>query len=272
MTSNHFAMPPLLDRTNSMNTHKALSLNGAPYANTVLRIASYGLLVALVASQWVHVVGAITAALVTLLVHIGLWVGSISATQLTVTTVTSVALSVSVVIATLLAPSQWFKGVDHFAPVFLQWSSRWFIDLALLISATAAYLACAQMILGGSVWANSINFAHAALLTVLAFAALRASIQQDLATYQAHALRIFVVVSGMWVTPAISAGELGTALSWLSLASDVAQGMAGLIFSLLGLGLYELYQVTQRSNAPANQMILSLSMVLLAALLLTFFL
>lgn len=272
MTSNHFAMQPLLDRTNSMNTHKPLSLNGAPHANTVLRMASYGLLVALVASQWVHVVGSITDALVALLVHVGLWVGSISATQLTLTTVTSVTFSVSVVLATLLAPSQWFKGMHHFAPVFLQWSSRWFIDLALLISATAAYLACAQLILGGSVWVNSINFAHAALLAVLAFAALRASIQQDLAAYQAHALRVFLGVSGMWVTHAIGACDLGTALSWLSLASDVAQGSAGLMFSILGLGIYELYRATQRSNAPANQIILSLSMVLLAALLLTFFL
>ncbi len=272
MTSNHFAMQPLLDRTNSMNTHKPLSLNGAPHASTVLRIASYGLLVALVASQWVHVVGSITDALVAFLVHVGLWVGSISATQLTLTSVTSVALSVSVIFATLLAPSQWFKSMHHFAPVFLQWSSRWFIDLALLISATAAYLACVQITLGGNIWANSISFAHAALLAVLTFAALRASIRQDLTAYQTHALRVFLVVSGMWVTNAISAGDLGAAARTLSLASDVTQGTAGLMFSILGLGIYELYRATQRSNAPANQIILSLSMVLLAALLLTLFL
>lgn len=267
MTFTQFAMQPLPNKSNSMNTHKPLSLSGTPYANLMLRITSYGLLVALVASQWVYLVSLFYDAFIALVVHIGLWVASISTIQPTPITVASSVMLVSVVLATLLAPSQWLKGMTDSAPVFLQWSSRWFIDLALLISITALYLACAQMILGGSVWANSIMFAHAALLAGLAFAALRASIQQDLAAYQAHALRVFLVISGMWVTNGISAGDLGTALTWFSLASAAAQASVGLMFSVLGLGMFALYRATRRSNAPANQIMLSLSMVMLAALL-----
>lgn len=270
MASTQFEIKPLLDRHNSMNTHKPLTLSGAPYANTVLRIASYGLLATLIASQWVQVVSATTDALITLIVHIGLWLISISANLPTPITVASSAVSALVALATLLAPSQWLKGMPDYAPVFLQWSSRGFIDLALIISVCSLYLAFAQVIAGGSVRMSSVGVVHAALLAVLAFAALRASTEQNMQVYQAHALRLFLTVSGLWVTTATNAVALGDALSWPNLPSDAAQASAGLIFSVVGLGVFELYRATRRSNAPANQIMLSLSMVILAALLIRF--
>lgn len=100
-------------------------------------------------------------------------------------------------IVTIGGPLQLIPQIRAHAPVFHRWNGRLYLTTAVIAAVTGLYLVAAGRAVGnfGQHLAISVN---AVLILACATMALRHAIARDFATHRRWALRLFLVVSGVW--------------------------------------------------------------------------
>lgn len=100
-------------------------------------------------------------------------------------------------VITVGGPLQLIPQVRNRAPVFHHWNGRIYILTAFVISAGALYMVWTRGVLGGPVNAIAISL-NGVLIMICAAMTVRHAIARNIDTHRRWALRLFLVVSGVW--------------------------------------------------------------------------
>lgn len=100
-------------------------------------------------------------------------------------------------IVTVGGPLQLISQIRSRAPTFHRWNGRIYILTAFAISIDGLYMVLTRGTVGG-VWAHVSISLNAVLIMIFAAIALRYAMARDIATHRRWALRLFMVVSGVW--------------------------------------------------------------------------
>lgn len=100
-------------------------------------------------------------------------------------------------IVTVGGPLQLISRIRSRAPTFHRWNGRIYILTAFAISIDGLYMVLTRGTAGG-VWAHVSISLNAVLIMIFGAIALRYAMARDIATHRRWALRLFMVVSGVW--------------------------------------------------------------------------
>jgi len=170
------------------------------------------------------------------------------------------ALAIHILLAAVITASGTLQLIPQLrarAPVFHRWNGRLYILSAFTTSTAALYLVWIRGGIIGDLPQHLAVSLNAVLILLCAAMALRYAIARDFRTHRRWALRLFLVVSGVWFF------RVGLMLSFLIFQGPFGfdpttfQGpfLTGLAFaqSLLPLAVLELYLRTQdRARAPGR--------------------
>jgi len=155
-------------------------------------------------------------------------------------------------IVTLGGPLQFIRKIRNSAPRFHHWNGRVYLATAVIMSVSGLVIVWTRGTVGDMVQQLGISL-NAVLILLFAVLAVRNAIKRNIIAHRRWALRLFVVVSGVWFF------RVGL-MFWLT----VNQGPVGIDFEtftgpflyflafanyLLPLAVLELYLYAQRSSA-----------------------
>ncbi len=160
--------------------------------------------------------------------------------------VVAVHLAMAVLI-TLAGALQLMPQVRRRAPVFHRWLGRFYIAAAFVISVAGLYMMWTRGV-GGDLAQNLGTSINALLIMFCAVMALRYAVTRNFATHRRWALRLFIVVGGVWF---LRVSAILTLMAMKGLGDDpsLADGAVFSVLSylqyLLPLAVLELYLRTQ---------------------------
>ncbi len=229
----------------------------------ILKLAAYTLLAVLVLSQWLTVLQAAYAfvmdiahlSMTELQLRISQFVNidlSFNLALLVVTIATAIGLS-------LVAATQWAPNIKAKAPLFLDWSAKIYVDAMMALSLIVLYLSFSA--------GNVAGMAHACLIAIVAYPAFALLKLGALASYQAWALRSYLVISTWWMFEFFGLPFELPRLSGVAL--ELSSSGLALIASVLALGVFELYRHTLKKGSAVSQLILATSLSLITILVLS---
>ena len=164
-------------------------------------------------------------------------------------------------VITFCGPLQLIPQVRNNFPVFHRWNGRLYIITALVISVAAIYMIWSrEAIIGGLIGQIGTSL-DAVLIICFAIMAVRFAIARRFKAHSRWALRLFIVVAGVWffrvirgfwmfINDGSSPGTNGTHTG----PFDLILNFAGYLFPLL---ILELYFRCQDSGSPRAQTILA---------------
>ncbi|MEG3192564.1 DUF2306 domain-containing protein [Lysobacter sp. D1-1-M9] len=174
-------------------------------------------------------------------------------------TVGNVVVGLHVLLAaiiTLGGPLQLVPAVRAKAPVFHRWNGRVYLLTAVVVSVTGLFMVLTRGAVGGTVQHLSISF-NAVLILVCAAMAVRYALARDFRTHRRWALRLFLVVSGVWFFRVglmfwigINGGPVGFDPSSFEGPALIVLGVGQY---LLPLGVLELYLRAQDKPGGADK-------------------
>ena len=115
-------------------------------------------------------------------------------------TMGNIALAAHLFLAAIITvggPLQLIPQVRARAPTFHHWNGRVYLLAAFVASISGLYMVWTRGAVGGMIMHISISI-NAILILICAAMALRFAIARDIATHRRWALRLFLVVSGVW--------------------------------------------------------------------------
>lgn len=141
-------------------------------------------------------------------------------------------------------PLQLIPLIRRKAPKFHRWNGRIYIVTAFVISIAGLYMVFARGVVGGKIMAAG-NVLNASLIMICAVMALRTALARDFVAHRPWALRLFLMVSGVWFF------RIGFGL-WIILNGGSAPGVTdeftgpfitflAFAHSLVPLGILEAY-------------------------------
>ncbi len=134
---------------------------------------------------------------------------------------------------TVAGAIQLMPQVRRRAPVFHRWNGRFYIIAAFAISLAGLYMLWARGTNADALQRIGISL-NALLIMLFAGLALRYAIARDFATHRRWALRLFIVVSGVWFL------RLGAMLSFLLMKAlgDDPTAMGDTVITILSYAAY----------------------------------
>jgi Predicted membrane protein (DUF2306) len=101
------------------------------------------------------------------------------------------------VIVTVCGPLQLIPQIRAYAPTLHRWNGRVYLLAAIVTSIAGLYMLFNRGILGSTAQHIAIGF-NAVLILLFAGMALRYALARDFVTHRRWAMRLFIVVSGVW--------------------------------------------------------------------------
>lgn len=175
-------------------------------------------------------------------------------------TMGNIAIAVHLLLAFIITvggPLQLIPQVRAHYPVFHRWNGRVYLLTALIMSTTGLYLVLSGRTQVGDTSQHIAVCINAILIMLCAGMALRYALARDFKTHRRWALRLFLVVSGVWFF------RVGLMLSFVIFQRPFGfdpKTFAGPFLTLLGFAQYllplavlEIYLRTQdRAGAPGR--------------------
>lgn len=168
----------------------------------------------------------------------------------------NLAVASHVILAAIIAifgPLQLVPQIRKHAPKFHRVNGRAFLFAAVLTSLGGLYLNLARGALSGPIASSGVNL-NAVVTVIFAFLALRYAMKRDIETHQRYALRLFIVVAGVWYF------RIGMSI-WLTTMGPVGfdpSTFRGPVINILNylqflfpLAMLELTQWALRKGSPA---------------------
>jgi hypothetical protein len=100
-------------------------------------------------------------------------------------------------VVTVCGPLQLIPHIRSYAPIFHRWNGRIYLSTAVVTSIAGLVMLFNRGSVGGTIQHAAIAF-NAVLVIIFAAMALRYALARDFVTHRRFALRLFLVVSGVW--------------------------------------------------------------------------
>jgi hypothetical protein len=100
-------------------------------------------------------------------------------------------------VVTVCGPLQLIPQIRTYAPVFHRWNGRIYLTTAVVTSVAGLFMFFNRDMVGGTIQHVGIAL-NAVLVIIFAAMALRYALARDFVTHRRWALRLFLVVSGVW--------------------------------------------------------------------------
>jgi uncharacterized membrane protein len=164
-------------------------------------------------------------------------------------------------------PLQLIPQIRSYAPKFHRFNGRIYILTAFILSLGGLFMVWSRGVAGGEIGKYSISL-NAILIMIFAGLAVYNAIKRDIKTHRRWAIRLFIVMGGVWFF------RIGLML-WLMVHQAPVgfdpKTFEGPFLSFLGFAQYllplavaQLYFAASDSNNPKYKMVMSLSLVVLS--------